>query len=168
VDDDYAVRMSGDIMGAAVAQRQANRTNTLAGDCPLIRLLVANVGDSANAALEPVEKLIEMTSTGFAEHRLMAVAVSGKSLDPMTSVIDTLLKAEVPVIGTHLTAEQVTSGPAAADMSLARISPTTSDEAAALAAYLRPIQQPRTDRAEQRSRGPLRGQPRHRIPRALR
>lgn len=137
VDDDYAMRLSGDIMGAAVAQRQANRTNTL-GDRPLIRMLVANVGDSANPAREPIEKLIEMTRAGFAEHKLMAVAVSGMSLDPMTAAIDALVTAEVPVLVSHLTAEQVTSAPAKADTALARIAPTTSDEAAALAAHLRP------------------------------
>jgi ABC-type branched-subunit amino acid transport system substrate-binding protein len=136
VEDDYAVRLSGDVMGAAVAQRQANRTTTL-GDRPLIRLLVANVGDSASPAMEPVQKLIEMTGAGFAEHKLMAVAVSGKSLDPLVGVIDELVAAEVPVLVSHLTAEQVTSAPVAADTSLARVAPTTSDEAAALAASLR-------------------------------
>jgi ABC-type branched-subunit amino acid transport system substrate-binding protein len=137
VEDDYASRLSGDVMGAAVAQQQANRTNTL-GDRPLIRVLVANVGDSAEPAPEPVQKLIEMTGSGFAEHKLMAVAVSGKSLDPLVGVIDELIAAEVPVLVSHLTAEQVTSVPVAADTSLARVAPTTSDEAAALAAFLRP------------------------------
>jgi ABC-type branched-subunit amino acid transport system substrate-binding protein len=138
VEDDYAVRLSGDVMGAAVAQRQANRTTTLGGDRPLIRLLVANVGDSANPAQEPVEKLIEMTRSGFAEQKLMAVAVSGKSLEPQIGVIDALVAADVPVLVSHLTAEQVTFTPITADTSLVRVAPTTSDEAAALAAYLRP------------------------------
>src|SRR5690606_40840119 len=39
VEDDYDVRLGADVMGAAVAQRQANRTTTL-GDRPLIRLLI--------------------------------------------------------------------------------------------------------------------------------
>jgi ABC-type branched-subunit amino acid transport system substrate-binding protein len=137
VEDDYALRLSHDVMGAAVAQRQANRTNTL-GDRPLVRMLVANVGDSASPAAEPVQSLIEMAGSGFAQHKLMAVAVSGKSLDPLIEVIDELVTAEVPVLVSHLTAEQVTSTPPAADTSLARVAPTTSDEAAALAAYLRP------------------------------
>ncbi|MHA6629852.1 ABC transporter substrate-binding protein [Pseudonocardia sichuanensis] len=137
VEDDYAVRLSGDVMGAAIAQRQANRTTTL-GDRPLIRLLVANVGDSAAPAPEPVDDLIAMAGPDFATHKLMAVAVSGKSLDPMIGVIDELVDAEVPVLVSHLTAEQVTSAPVAADTSLARVAPTTSDESAALAAYLRP------------------------------
>lgn len=137
VEDDYAARLSGDVMGAAVAQRQANRTNTL-GDRPLIRLLVANVGDSADPAQEPVEKLIEMTRSGFAEQKLMAVVVSGKSLEPQIGVIDKLVEADVPVLVSHLTAEEVTSTPITADTSLTRVAPTTSDEAAALAAYLRP------------------------------
>jgi ABC-type branched-subunit amino acid transport system substrate-binding protein len=137
VEDDYAVRLTGDVMGAAVAQRQANRTNTL-GDRPLIRLLVANVGDSAEPAMEPIEKLIGMAGSGFAEHKLMAVAVSGKSLNPMIAVVDELVTAQVPVLISHLTAEEVTSTPVAADTPLARVAPTTSDEAAALASYLKP------------------------------
>jgi hypothetical protein len=87
--------------------------------------------------MEPVQKLIEMTGAGFAEHKLMAVAVSGKSLDPLIGVIDELVAADVPVLVSHLTAEQVTSAPVAADTSLARVTPTTADEAAALAASLR-------------------------------
>jgi ABC-type branched-subunit amino acid transport system substrate-binding protein len=137
VEDDYAVRLSGDVMGAAVAQRQANRTNTL-GDRPLIRLLIANVGDSAEPAVEPIRKLIDMAGPGFAEQKLMAVAVSGKSLNPLIGVVDELVAAQVPVLISHLTAEEVTSTPVAADSSLARVTPTTWDEAAALAAYLKP------------------------------
>lgn len=135
--DDYANRLSGDVMGVAVAQRQANRTNKF-GDRPLIRVLVANVGDSADPSMEPVDKLIEMTNTGFAEHRLMAVAVTGKSLDPLTGAIDAFASAKVPVIISHLTAERITSVPVTPDSSLARVAPTTSDEAAAAAAYLKP------------------------------
>jgi ABC-type branched-subunit amino acid transport system substrate-binding protein len=104
----------------------------------LIRLLVANVGDSGKPALEPVRKLIDMAGSGFAEHKLMAVAISGKSLNPLIGAIDELVAAQVPVLVSHLTAEQVTSAPVAADSSLARVAPTTSDEAAALAAYLKP------------------------------
>jgi ABC-type branched-subunit amino acid transport system substrate-binding protein len=136
-EDDYANRLSGDIMGVAVAQRQANRTNKF-GDRPLIRVLVVNVGDSADPSLEPIDQLIAMTKTGFAEHRLMAVAVSGKSLEPLTGAIDMLVNAKVPVIISHLTAEQVTSAPVTPNSSLARVAPTTSDEAAAAAAYLKP------------------------------
>jgi len=137
VEDDYDVRLGADVMGAAVAQRQANRTTTL-GDRPLIRLLIANVGDSSDPAPEPVRRLIAMATDDFTEERLMAVAVSGKSLDPLIGVIDQLVEAKVPVLVSHLTAEQVTSAPTAADTSLARVAPTTSDEAAALAAFLKP------------------------------
>ncbi len=137
VEDAYATRLAGDVMGAAVAQRQANRTTTL-GDRPLIRLLVVNVGDSATPAREPIDQLIEMAGPSFGEHKLMAVAVSGKSLDPLTELIEAMVTAEVPVIVSHLTAEQITSTPTPPDTSLARVAPTTADEAAALAAYLRP------------------------------
>lgn len=135
-NDDYAARLNGDLMGVAIAQRQANQTNTL-GDRPAIRVLIVNIGDSAKPSKEPIEKLIEMSHAGFAEHRLMAVAVSGKSLDPITEAIDSLVAAEVPVIVSHLTADQVTTSPVSPDSSLARIAPTTFHEAAAAAAYLR-------------------------------
>lgn len=136
VDDDYATRLGGDIMGVAVAQRQANRTPT-AGGPPPIRMLIANIGESRQPAEEPIATLKEMATTGFAEHRLMAVAISGKSLAPMTVAIDALLAADVPVVISHLTADRLTSRPVTADTSLARVAPTTSDEAAAAAAYLR-------------------------------
>jgi hypothetical protein len=47
----------------AVAQRQANQTDTL-GDLPAIRALIVNVGDSAKASKEPIEKLIERATPG--------------------------------------------------------------------------------------------------------
>ena len=96
-DDAYASRMSGDVMGVAVAQRQANRTNRF-GDRPLIRVLVVNVGDSAEPSLEPVEKLIEMTKAGPGENRVMAVAVSGKSLDPLTGAKSTTWQSYSPTL----------------------------------------------------------------------
>jgi ABC-type branched-subunit amino acid transport system substrate-binding protein len=136
VDDDYAARLNGDLMGVAVAQRQANRTNT-AGDRPLVRVLVANIGESGQPAKEPITSLVEMATTAFAEQHLMAVAISGKSLAPITEAIDTLLGAGVPLIVAHLTADQLTTAPVTPDSALARVAPTTSDEAAAAAAYLR-------------------------------
>lgn len=136
VDDQYDRQLVGDLMGVAVAQRQANRTNTL-GDGPAIRVLVANVGDSSDPHQEPIDQLIEMSRDRSAPSPLLAVAVTGKSLEPLTRAIDTMLAAKVPVILSHLTAEQVTSGPVPPDTSLARVAPTTADEAAAAAAYLR-------------------------------
>ncbi|WP_156994154.1 ABC transporter substrate-binding protein [Pseudonocardia acaciae] len=136
VDDSYAARLAGDLMGVAVAQRQANRTNT-AGGRPLIRVLVVNVGDSANPSAEPIARLIEMAHAEFAKHHLMAVAVTGKSLRPLTALIETMVTAEIPVVISHLTADQLLPAPATPNTSLARIAPTTEDEAAAAAAYLR-------------------------------
>lgn len=136
VDDDYATRLAGDIMGVAVAQRQANRTSTVGGPPP-IRVLIANIGESGQPSAEPITRLRDMATTGFNQYRLMAVAISGKSLAPLTVAIDTLLTADVPVVISHLTADRLTSLPVTADTALARVAPTTSDEAAAAAAYLR-------------------------------
>lgn len=135
-DDDVTKRLSGDLMGVAVAQRQANRTNTL-GDRPPIRVLIANVGDSSELAKEPIDRLVEMAHADSAE-RLVAVAVSGQPLEPPTEAIDTLLAAQVPVIASSLTADRLTSTSVASDAALARIAPTVSDEVAAAVAYLHP------------------------------
>jgi hypothetical protein len=136
VEDAYAQRLRGDLMGVAVAQRRANRTQT-AGDLPTIRMLVVNVGDSAKPATKPITTLIEMTRGTFAKDRLMAVAVSGKSLDPLIGQLDLLVAAKVPVIVSRLTAEQVTTIAPSPAWSLVRVAPTTADEAAAAATYLR-------------------------------
>lgn len=137
-DVEYSRRLVGDLMGVAVAQRRANRTDTLGQrDNPAVRVLVASVGDSGSPSQEPIDQLIAMAKDASAPSRLMAVAVTGKSLQPLTQAIDTMLANKVPVILSHLTAEQVTSGPVPPDTTLARVAPTTADEAAAAVAYLR-------------------------------
>ncbi|GAA5145484.1 hypothetical protein GCM10023321_03440 [Pseudonocardia eucalypti] len=135
VEDEYGERLAGDLRGVAVAQRQANRTNTL-GDRPAIRVLVANVGDSAEPAEKPVRKLIEMATSGFAEHRLMAVGVTGKSLDPYLRLIGQLVLADVPVIVSHVTADRLLQAPSA-NTPYIRVAPSTAAQAEAAAAYLR-------------------------------
>jgi ABC-type branched-subunit amino acid transport system substrate-binding protein len=135
--DDFAKRLSGDLMGVAVAQRQANRTNTL-GDGPLIRVLIVNIGDSRELSKDPINRLVEMAHAGSAEHRLVAVAISGQPSEPPVEAIDTLLAAQVPVSASNLTADQLASAPVSPDTALARIAPTISDEAASAAAYLHP------------------------------
>ncbi|WP_028925378.1 ABC transporter substrate-binding protein [Pseudonocardia acaciae] len=137
-DDDYAARVAEDVMGAAIAQRQANRTKTAGRpDRPPIRVLIANIGKAEQPANGPIGALREMATTGFAEHHLMAVVISGKSSGTPREAIDPLLAAHVPLIIAGLTDDQLTSAPVTANSSIARIAPTTSDEAAAAAAYLR-------------------------------
>jgi len=79
-------------------ERLKQYVSQLLGDRPLIRVLVVNVGDSAEPSLEPVEKLIEMTKAGPGENRVMAVAVSGKSLDPLTGAKSTTWQSYSPTL----------------------------------------------------------------------
>lgn len=142
-DADLAKALRHDLVGAYTAQRQANRTKTL-GDEPFIRLLVANSGDSsaywADEAVVPT--LVGMArKEAFAEHHLVAVAITGRSLTTTRDAVDALLVQDVPVISARLTADQLTSRPPSADLTLARVAPTNSDQARAASAFLRPTAQ---------------------------
>jgi ABC-type branched-subunit amino acid transport system substrate-binding protein len=136
-DRQLADQLRRDLVGAHVAQRRANHTRTL-GEAPLVRLLVANHGDSAGHWREVVPALVGMAGDA-SEDRLVAVAVSGESLTNTTHAIDALVGAGVPVLTVRLTADLLTSTPPTPDVALARIAPTNTDEANAAATYLRPL-----------------------------
>lgn len=137
-DAELAMSLAHDLMGAAVAQRQANRTTTIDGNRPYIRLVVANIGDSSAQWNEPVSKLIDMVHDDSDPRRVTAVAVSGWSLEPIGEAIDALVAADVPVITGRLTADQLTSKPVTPDIPMVRVAPSNSSQARAAAAYLRP------------------------------
>jgi len=143
-DADFVEVLRHDLVGAYTAQRQANRTDTL-GDEPRIRLLVANSGDSSAHWDEEavVPTLVDMArdKEAFAEHHLVAVAITGRSLTTTRDAIDALLAQDVPVISARLTADQLTSRPPSADLTLARVAPTNRDQALAASAFLRPTAQ---------------------------
>jgi len=137
-NETLAVSLAHDLMGVAVAQKQANRTQT-AGDRPLIRIVVVNIGDSSKQWQGPITRLIDMVRDNSAQYPLRAVAVSGWSLEPITQAIDALVAADVPVITVRLTADQLTSTPVSSNSPMVRIAPTNLTQAQAAAAYLRPI-----------------------------
>jgi len=141
MNDDLATALRHGLIGAYIAQRQANHTRTL-GDEPLIRLLVVNSGSSSAqwAEEEVVPTLVKMArdEERFAEHHLVAATISGQSLAATRDAADALLARDVPLIAAQLTADQLTSRPPSADLTLARVAPTNSDQALAASAFLRP------------------------------
>ena len=83
---DLAELQRHELEGAYVAQRNANASPEYGGDRPLVRLVVANIGDGGKYAGSIVERI----RTYPAEERLVAVLGFGQSLEPIEEAINLL------------------------------------------------------------------------------
>ncbi|GHH51209.1 ABC transporter substrate-binding protein [Streptomyces candidus] len=121
-----------EIEGAYAAQHEANHSSKY-GDTPLIRLLLADIGDGPAQSAATLEQLRQRTATD----RLVAVAGLGTSTRATESLIRTITRPEsedglqLAAVGAVLTADTLSKVPG-----LVRVAPVNSDEAAAAAAFL--------------------------------
>lgn len=120
-----------ELKGAYLAQRQLN-DNQLGGlgDLPQIRLLVANIGERSQQWKPLTDQLIAMA---HGKDRLVAVAGFGTSRGGTLKAVDALRAAKVPMMGSTVTADALSSASA---VGFFRVSAPNSDQASAAAAYL--------------------------------
>ena len=115
--------------GAYTAQHYANRNDvTSAGTEPLIRILIGNGGnlwDGENGTLRDIE-------AGVSSQRIVAVAGLGVSLASTVSTVQQLTGDGLPVVGASATADNLDN-----IQGLVRITPSNSDEAKVVLAYVK-------------------------------
>ncbi|MFC9927076.1 ABC transporter substrate-binding protein [Streptomyces sp. NPDC127190] len=123
------------LQGAYLAQYQANhRAN---GQTPQIRLVLASPG-TADDGSHPWQRTVdELVTMARGADRLRAVAGIGQSTDIGKAVVRALTRQGVPVIGSSISADDLANGQHDKDPfpGLARVSPTNTDEARALASF---------------------------------
>ncbi|NJQ03928.1 ABC transporter substrate-binding protein [Streptomyces zingiberis] len=118
------------LQGAYLAQYRANR-----GDQPgsqKIRLLVANTGSGAAHWEHTVDQLIEMSTAGKRQDRVLAVAGLGPSTDRNRAAMRKLSEHGIAMVASTMTATNLTGIPG-----LVRVAPTNRDEARAASAFLK-------------------------------
>jgi hypothetical protein len=120
------------LQGAYLAQYQANHAAN--GERPQIRLVLANPGATGAHWRWTVGQLTAMT-TG--PDRLRAVAGVGQSTYANKQAVRELTRNGVPVVGSTITADDLANGHRGEDPypGLARVAPTNTDEARALASF---------------------------------
>ncbi|MGW2637782.1 hypothetical protein [Streptomyces sp. NPDC001348] len=120
------------LQGAYLAQYQANHRSN--GEAPAIRLVLANPGAAGDHWQLTVDELDGMTRTS---DRLRAVAGIGQSTDNNKKAVKELTRRGIPVVGSSITADDLANGQGGKDPfpGLARVSPTNTDEARALASF---------------------------------
>ncbi|GAA2504262.1 hypothetical protein [Streptomyces gobitricini] len=125
------IKILHEVQGAFAQQYEANnRSNNQA---PKIRLVLANTGKGNAHWRTPVAALKGMTG---APHHLRAVSGIATSSTPVRQAVTELTRADIAVVGTTITADDLTNGPGRKPFpGLARVSPTNSDEARALAHF---------------------------------
>lgn len=115
--------------GAYTAQHYANRNDVnSAGTEPLIRILIGNGGnqwDGESGTLRDIE-------AGVSSQRIVAVAGLGVSLTSTVTTVQQLTGAGLPVVGASATADNLENIPG-----LVRITPSNSDEAKVVLAYVK-------------------------------
>ncbi|MFE0508397.1 hypothetical protein [Streptomyces sp. NPDC058964] len=121
-----------ELQGAYLAQYQANHDSN--GEAPAIRLVMANPGATSTYWKRTVDRLARMTVSA---DRLRAVAGVGQSTDNNKKAVGELTRLGVPVVGSSITADDLANGQGGKDPfpGLARVSPTNTDEARALASF---------------------------------
>ncbi|MFC4503804.1 MULTISPECIES: hypothetical protein [Streptomyces] len=121
-----------ELQGAYLAQYQANHASN--GQSPAIRLVLANPGATSDHWELLVDRLSAMAKS---EDRLRAVAGVGMSTDYNKRAVAALTARGIPVVGSSITADDLANSAANKDAfpGLARVSPTNTDEARALASF---------------------------------
>ncbi|MFF3516328.1 hypothetical protein [Streptomyces sp. NPDC002573] len=122
------------LQGAYLAQYQANHDTT--DQSPSIRLVLANPGADGAHWQTVVDRLAAMAK---GPDTLRAVIGIGQSTDANKQAVGSLTRHGIPVIGTSITADDLANGQDGKDPypGLARVSPTNTDEARALASFAR-------------------------------
>lgn len=133
-DSDNLTDVLHEVQGAYLAQYRANHDTT--GETPDIRLVLANPGASGEHWEHTVDQLERMTK---GPDRLRAVTGVGLSTENNKKAVAELTRRGIPVIGTSITADDLANGRDGTDPfpGLARVSPTNTDEARALASFAR-------------------------------
>ncbi|MEU9997884.1 hypothetical protein [Streptomyces sp. NPDC050848] len=122
-----------EIQGAYARQYRANHESN--SETPKIRLVLANTGKANAHWRTTVDRLKTMTG---GEDRLRAVSGVATSSTEIRQAVTELTGAGIAVVGTTITADDIANGPGAGKNrfpGLARVSPTNSDEARALAHF---------------------------------
>ncbi|MGA6200671.1 hypothetical protein [Streptomyces avermitilis] len=121
-----------ELQGAYLAQYQANHDST--GLKPKIRLVLANPGATGAHWRQTVDQLEGMTK---GRNRLRAVTGVGLSTENNKKAVKALTARGIPVVGSSITADDLANGQNGKDPfpGLARVSPTNTDEARALASF---------------------------------
>ncbi|CCK28286.1 hypothetical protein BN159_3907 [Streptomyces davaonensis JCM 4913] len=121
-----------EVQGAYLAQYRANHESN--GQSPAIRLVLANPGATGAHWEHTVDQLERMTK---GPDRLRAVTGVGLSTENNKLAVRELTRRGIPVIGTSITADDLANGQNGKDPfpGLARVSPTNTDEARALASF---------------------------------
>ncbi|MFJ8140245.1 ABC transporter substrate-binding protein [Streptomyces sp. NPDC096013] len=121
-----------ELQGAYLAQYHSNHDGN--GETPYIRLVLANPGASGAYWERTVDRIVTMTRSS---DRLRAVTGIGTSTDNNKKAVAKLTRLGVPVIGTSITADDLANGQRGKDPypGLARVAPTNTDEARALASF---------------------------------
>ncbi|GAB3476761.1 ABC transporter substrate-binding protein [Amycolatopsis cihanbeyliensis] len=115
------------LQGAYIAQHRANTTRSW-GSLPLIRLVLANPGSRLNHWEPVVDDLVGRVR----DERLVAVTGIGLSLDTSRDAMERLSRNQIPVIASHLAADEFSEIPG-----FMRVSPTSSTYGTAAAEYVR-------------------------------
>ncbi|MXM62497.1 hypothetical protein GR925_03280 [Streptomyces sp. HUCO-GS316] len=121
-----------ELQGAYLAQYEANHSSN--GQSPAIRLVLASPGATGAHWVRMVDQLERMTKSA---DRLRAVAGVGMSTDSNKAAVQELTARGIPVVGSSITADDLANGHQGKDPfpGLARVSPTNTDEARALASF---------------------------------
>ncbi|MER6348299.1 hypothetical protein ACWC10_22020 [Streptomyces sp. NPDC001595] len=131
-DRDTVNHVLHQLQGTYLAQYQANHAAN--GQTPAIRLALANPGASGEHWEHTVDQLERMAD---GPERLRAVTGIGQSTDNTKNAVRELTRRGIPVIGSSITADDLANGQDGTDPfpGLARVSPTNTDEARALASF---------------------------------
>ncbi|MEU8585689.1 hypothetical protein AB0C59_01550 [Streptomyces sp. NPDC048664] len=121
-----------ELQGAYLAQYRANHDST--GQTPAIRLVLANTGRDGAHWRDVVDRLTTMAK---GPDRLRAVTGIGLSTDNNRAAVKELTHRGIPVVGSSITADSLANGQGGKDPypGLARVAPTNSDSARALASF---------------------------------
>lgn len=130
-DDDIVSRewVRHQFQGAYVAQYRANHTASWGSSTPRIKLLLANPGSRLAQWRPVVADLYQRAQTD----NLVAVTGIGLSLDNARQAMRWLSDHNIPIIGSHLAADDLSRIPG-----FLRVSPTSSTYAQAAANYIKP------------------------------
>ncbi|MFI8521339.1 ABC transporter substrate-binding protein [Streptomyces sp. NPDC085481] len=132
-DPGMRVKVLHEVQGAYARQYRANHESN--SETPKIRLVLANTGRGNAHWQATVEQLKAMTA---GPERLRAVTGVATSSTEIRQAVTALTGAGIAVVGTTITADDIANGPGAGHNrfpGLARVSPTNSDEAKALAHF---------------------------------
>ncbi|MFF8280340.1 ABC transporter substrate-binding protein [Streptomyces lateritius] len=132
-DSGMRVKVLHEVQGAFARQYRANHESN--SETPKIRLVLANTGKGNAHWRTTVDRLKAMTG---GPDRLRAVSGVATSSTEIRQAMAALTGAGIAVVGTTITADDITNGPGAGNNrypGLARVSPTNGDEAKALAHF---------------------------------